>query len=353
MPLFLDSGRSGSQAELHAANCITIGLVNNMPDAALETTERQFTDLIRAATPNVVVLLKLFALPELPRGEIARAALAGRYRDIAELWQTPLDGLIVTGTEPRAKNLAGEPYWDTLSNIVDWAKDHTASTIWSCLAAHAAVLHSDGVERRALPQKQFGVFDCRLAADHPMTEHFPQPLWVPHSRYNDLPEAALVACGYKILTRSNTAGVDAFARQDGSFFLFFQGHPEYEADTLLREYRRDVARFLTGEREHYPPPAFGYFSDDAAAAAEAFRARALRDRRSELIAEFPKSMLEAGLQCPWRAAALGTYEKWCAYLSARKAERRTVAAPSPGVRLRRTWRDWPLGTRTPAGSPAR
>lgn len=353
MSLFLDSGRSGSQAELHAANCITIGLVNNMPDAALETTERQFTDLIRAATPNVVVLLKLFALPELPRGEIARAALAGRYRDIAELWQTPLDGLIVTGTEPRAKNLAGEPYWDTLSNIVDWAKDHTASTIWSCLAAHAAVLHSDGVERRALPQKQFGVFDCRLAADHPMTEHFPQPLWVPHSRYNDLPEAALVACGYKILTRSNTAGVDAFARQDGSFFLFFQGHPEYEADTLLREYRRDVARFLTGEREHYPPPPFGYFSDDAAAAAEAFRARALRDRRSELIAEFPKSMLEAGLQCPWRAAALGTYEKWCAYLSARKAERRTVAAPSPGVRLRRTWRDWPLGTRTPAGSPAR
>ena len=64
MPLFLDSDRSGSRAELNAGNCITIGLVNNMPDAALEATERQFTDLIRAATPNAVVLLKLFALPE-------------------------------------------------------------------------------------------------------------------------------------------------------------------------------------------------------------------------------------------------------------------------------------------------
>ncbi|MGC1278678.1 MAG: homoserine O-succinyltransferase, partial [Xanthobacteraceae bacterium] len=294
MPLFLDSGQSESQAEFKAANCITIGLINNMPDAALEATERQFTDLIRAATPDVVVLLKLFALPGLPRSEAGRAALAGRYRGIAELWQTPLDGLIVTGAEPRAKNLTEEPYWDSLSEIIDWAKDHTGSTIWSCLAAHAAVLHRDGIERRALAQKQCGVFDCRLAADHPMTEHFPQPLWVPHSRYNDLPEAALAACGYKILTRSNAAGVDAFAKQDGSFFLFFQGHPEYEADTLLREYRRDIARFLAGERERYPAVPLGYFNDGAAAVAETFRNRALRERHGELIAEFPKSTLEAG-----------------------------------------------------------
>ncbi len=193
MPLFLDSDRSGSRAELNAGICITIGLINNMPDAALEATERQFTDLIRAATPNAVVLLRLFTLPEMARGEAARNALAGRYRDVAALWDTPLDGLIVTGAEPRAKNLMDEPYWDTLSRLVDWAKDHTASTIWSCLAAHAAVLHCDGIERRALKQKLFGVFDCRLVADHPMTEHFPEPLWVPHSRYNDLPEDALAA----------------------------------------------------------------------------------------------------------------------------------------------------------------
>ena len=353
MPLFLDSGRSRSAIKPSAPNCVAIGLINNMPDAALEATERQFTDLIRAATPNVIVLLKLFAIPEVPRAETARGVLAERYRDIAELWDTPLDGLIVTGTEPRAHNLMDEPYWQTLSKVVDWAKDHTASTIWSCLAAHAAVLHSDGIERRALPEKRFGVFDCRLIADHPMTEHFPEPLWVPHSRYNDLPEQALVSCGYKILARSNAAGVDTFAKQDGSFHLFFQGHPEYEADTLLREYRRDIARFLGGEREHYPAMPIGYFNDEAAAAAEAFRTRALRDRRGEPIAAFPKAALEAGLQCPWRAAALGTYEKWCAYLGARKAERRTAPVPLPGVRLRRTWRDWPLGARQPADSSVR
>lgn len=353
MPLFLDSGRSRLPAEFNAANCVTIGLVNNMPDAAVEATERQFTNLIQASSSAVVVLLKLFAIPELPRADATRRALAGRYHDIAALWDTPLDGLVVTGTEPRAANLRDEPYWETLSKVVDWARDHTASTIWSCLAAHAAVLATDGIERRRLKEKRSGVFDCRLAAAHPMTEHYREPLWVPHSRYNDLPEAALASCGYKILTRSKSAGVDSFARQDGSFFLYFQGHPEYDADSLFREYRRDAARFLAGEREHYPVMPQGYFSDRAAESAQAFQARALHDRRADLIAEFPSTALAAGLECPWRAAALGVYERWTAYLCAGKAQRRMPGVALPKVRLRRTWRDWPLGLRSPAGSPAR
>jgi homoserine O-succinyltransferase/O-acetyltransferase len=346
MPLFLDTGQS--PAELNGANCVTIGLINNMPDAAFEATERQFSDLIREAAPSRIVLLKLFAIREVPRGAEMYGSLAGRYRDVAALWDTPLDGLIVTGTEPRAKNLKDEPYWPTLSTVVDWARDHTASTIWSCLAAHAAVLHADGIQRQALPQKQFGVFDCRLAADHPMTQHFPEPVWVPHSRFNTLPEDALMSAGYKILTRSATAGADAFAKQDGSFFLYFQGHPEYDADTLFREYRRDVGRFLNGERETYPNLPRNYFDDVSTARAESFQERAIADRRSALMTEFPNTGLATGLQNAWRPAALGIYEKWVEFLSARKAERRTASVSIGPTRLRRTWRDWPL----PLGQPA-
>jgi homoserine O-succinyltransferase len=129
MPLFLDTGQSA--AELNAANCVTIGLVNNMPDAAFEATERQFAGLIREAAPSRVVLLKRFVIPELKRGQEMRASFAGKYRDIAELWDTALDGLIVTGTEPRAANMKDEPYWPALSALVDWARENTASTIWS------------------------------------------------------------------------------------------------------------------------------------------------------------------------------------------------------------------------------
>ena len=133
----------------------------------------------------------LFSIPEVPRADTARQDMADRYRDVAELWDARVDGLIVTGTEPRMKNLKDEPYWAALSQVIDWARDHTASTIWSCLAAHAAVLHLDGVERRPLADKLSGVFDCEPAAAHPMTRDAKSGLRVPHSRYNDLPEAAL------------------------------------------------------------------------------------------------------------------------------------------------------------------
>src|SRR5580704_11604683 len=307
MPLFLDAGRLGPAVELNASNCITVGLVNNMPDAALEATERQFTDLIRVAAPKAVVLLKLFAIAELPRGENARADIAERYRDISELWDTPLDGLIVTGTEPRLGNLRGEPYWDTLTKLVDWARDHTSSTIWSCLAAHAAVLHRDGIERRALKQKRCGVFDFRLTGTHPMTEHFPDPLWVPHSRYNDLPERALTASGYKILSRSKSVGVDTFAKQDGSFFLFFQGHPEYDADTLLREYRRDVGRYLNQDATTYPSMPRSYFDSSTEGTLTALRDKAMSCQSEELFASVCTALDTATVKNAWHPTMARIY----------------------------------------------
>jgi homoserine O-succinyltransferase len=336
MPLLLETTHATSADAVHAANCVTVGLINNMPDAALEATERQFVDLIRAGAANTVVRLLLFAIPEVPRGEAARRDMAGRYHPLAALWDSRLDGLIVTGTEPRSDDLKDEPYWGAMSEVIDWARHNTASTIWSCLAAHAAVLQSDGIERHAFKQKLSGLFECRLVAPHPMLRGAPLPLTLPHSRCNDLPEAALKACGYRILTRSAEAGVDMFARHEQSLHLFLQGHPEYEPDTLLREYRRDIGRYLRGERKHYPAAPQGYFDRDAAVLADAFRKRALADRRGDLIRAFPKRTLETGIAASWRAAAIAIYENWLDYLKGRKAERR-----SPNLPRRRAWRDWP------------
>jgi hypothetical protein len=66
MPLLLDTARSPSTVDLRGRNCLTVGLVNNMPDAACEATERQFLDLLRAATGNVIVRLKLCAIADVP-----------------------------------------------------------------------------------------------------------------------------------------------------------------------------------------------------------------------------------------------------------------------------------------------
>ena len=202
MPLLLDTARFGSPSELLGSNCLTIGFVNNMPDTAVGATERQFIDLVRAASADAVVRLKLFAISEVPRSELVQSEFIERYRDISELWDTRLDGLIVTGTEPRAAALADEPYWPELAKLVAWAQENTISTIWSCLAAHAAVLQADGIERRRLDDKLFGVFDHDVVAEHPLLNGLPSRLSVPHSRYHDLPEAALTSCGYRVLTSS-------------------------------------------------------------------------------------------------------------------------------------------------------
>jgi homoserine O-succinyltransferase len=152
-------------------------------------------------------------------------------------------------------------------------------------------------------------------------------LRVPHSRLNDLPEPALRACGYRVLSRSATAGVDAFVKEDdgSSLFVFFQGHPEYEADSLLREYRRDVGRFLRGERATYPAPPQDYFNSTATFLANDFRLRAMGERRGDLIGDFPMEPLAAVVENTWRNAAVGLYRNWINYLKMRERDRKSLA----------------------------
>ena len=227
----------------------------------------------------------------------------------------------LTGTEPRAPNLEDEPYWGSLTTVLDWAERNTHSTVWSCLAAHAAVLHLDGIGRRMLSDKRFGIFECARVSDHELTAGAPSRLKMPHSRWNDIPEDALTSCGYRVLTRSNDAGIDAFVKQGKSLFVFFQGHPEYEANTLLLEYRRDIRRFLRRERETYPPMPQGYFDDDTVDALTAVRERALSDRREELFEEFPTALAAEKLTNTWRPAATRVYRNWLLYMCAQKSRR--------------------------------
>lgn len=337
MPLLLDHIRLRSNVGRAAsgAHALEIGLVNNMPDAAIETTERQFVQLLDSASGPIVVHLKLFCIPEVPRADLVRHRLAGRYADIDELWDDHLDGLIVTGTEPRLSNLKLEPYWATLTKVIDWADENSTSSIWSCLAAHAAVLHIDGIERRPLADKRFGIFDCAHALHHPLLKGSRSPLRIPHSRWNDLRESDVASCGYNVLTRSDAAGLDMFVKMRRSLFVLFQGHPEYETSTLLREYRRDVSRFLRAEREDYPAIPDGYVQRYAASLLTAFREQALVHRREALLASFPMPSLEAALANTWRSSAVTIYANWLSYLAAQKAVRQTAMAglrTAPGAR---------------------
>jgi len=314
------SGKSQVEFRESDANCIDIGLVNNMPSAALEATERQFRARLDAAADGTLVRLTVHALPDVPRTEVGQRHVSRFYSDIADLWNSHLDGLIVTGTEPRAPNLRDEPYWQSLARLLEWAEHHTRSSIWSCLAAHAALLHIDGIARRRLGDKCFGVFECAKVLDHPLTANVPAPTNMPHSRWNEVPEDAMTACGYRVLTKSKDAGVDTFVKERKSLFVFFQGHPEYDQNTLLLEYRRDVGRFLGGVSEAYPSMPRGYFDEETADALAALRRRALSERREELLGELPTESIASRVRNSWSATAVCIYRNWLQYLCAQKAQ---------------------------------
>jgi homoserine O-succinyltransferase/O-acetyltransferase len=297
----------------HADVDLRIGLVNNMPDAALQATERQFMRLLRQAAGNIRIDLHCFSLPSVKRSQTAQWRIEKQYTDIAELGRLQLDGLIVTGAEPVAATLPDELFWQELTDMVDWARTNTRSTIWSCLAAHVAVLHLDGIERQRLDSKCSGIYDCAKVTDNWLTADVPSPLKISHSRLNELRAGDLTARGYQMLTMSPEAGVDIFAKRLGSQFVFFQGHPEYDALSLEREYLRDISRFLAGQRDTYPAVPVGYFDAETEQRLASFEQRARLERRPGLSTELPERTLRQDVATGAAAAAM--FRNWLRYLS--------------------------------------
>jgi homoserine O-succinyltransferase/O-acetyltransferase len=300
---------------------LEVGLLNNMPDSALAATERQYVRLFEAAGSERLVRLHFFSLPTVTRSAETKARLDAVYHEIAKLKQTKLDGLIVTGAEPKTELLQQEPYWPELSEIIDWAKDNTTSTIWSCLAAHAAVLYLDGIARRRLPVKCSGVFASTKATNDALTDRLRWPLRIFHSRLNDLAESDLVASNYRVLTRAPGAGVDIFVKRYKSLFVFFQGHPEYDPLSLRGEYLRDVGRFLSGTQETYPAAPAGYFDPETSAVLDELHLRALRKPDPAMVGECRAILERSTVTTDRRGAATTIFRNWFTYLAENKVGR--------------------------------
>lgn len=302
---------------------LVIGLLNNMPDAALRSTERQFQNLLSAASTGISVRLVLCRMPSVPRSEWADAYLQRSYVDIDSVLDSKIDGLIVTGREPLKADLREEPYWNSFVRILEWSRDHTSSAIWSCLAAHAAVLHMDGIQRERSVRKHCGVFNCSRTSDHHLMSRLPENFRMPHSRWNGLPKDELAHCGYEVLSHAGDAGVDCFLRHEAgeSLFLFFQGHPEYQPDTLLLEYRRDVLRYLRGEAASWPDTPHGMLAPKDQSALLEIRSEANALPEEETLARLMELFSTATIGNRWEATATTIYRNWLEYLAVQKAYR--------------------------------
>jgi homoserine O-succinyltransferase len=304
---------------------LDIAVINNMPDAALRRTEQQFVDLIDSAAESLPVRVRMHALPAVKRGEAARQHIAATYLAIDTLWRNPPDAIVVTGTEPRERNLADEPYWGAMTSLIDWADAKGIPALFSCLAAHAAVLHTDAVARLPLEQKCFGVFEHDVAPAHDLTNGVGPGMSLPHTRWNQVSRAALADAGYQVLSESPAAGVGFFARERRSLWLYCQGHPEYDGANLAREYRRDVQRYLRGERATYPALPENYFGHEDTALLNAFRARALAERDVSIMDTFPTDLRAGPTWDTWRPASIRICANWLNYVAQTMSAGRTRA----------------------------
>jgi len=314
---------SGGTSTLSAGRIesVRIGLVNNMPDSAVERTQRHFIDLLQSSADGLRVEVMLYSLPAIPRAAAAREHIASTYEPIDALWDDGLAAIVVTGTEPSERNLKDEVFWGSLAGLIDAIDASGIPAMFSCLAAHAAVLQVDGVPRSALADKCFGVFEDDVAVEHKLMEGVGARMWLPHTRWNEVSEAELVKAGYQILSRSDAAGVSFFAKERRGLWLLCQGHPEYDGANLLREYRRDVSRFLSRKRATYPELPRSYFGEPEAQLLCAFKDAAVAQGDATFMQAFPRILPGSPTWDAWRVGATSVFGNWLKYVSAAKASR--------------------------------
>lgn len=83
---------------------------------------------------------------------------------------------------------------------------------------------------------------------------------VPHSRFNEIGRDQFEAAGLQVLVEGDVAGVHLGRSEDLFRFVYFQGHPEYDTISLLKEYKREVKLYAQGLRADYPPFPDNYFT---------------------------------------------------------------------------------------------
>ncbi len=151
------------------------------------------------------------------------------------------DGLVITGAPVEMLEFEEVEYWNELCEIMEWSTTHVHSTFHICWGAQAGLYYHFGVKKKTLDKKMFGVFPHIADYKRSMLfRGFDDVFMVPHSRHTTIDREDLENIpGLKILASSPEAGVFALSTKKGRQ-IFITGHPEYDAETLGREYWRDV-----------------------------------------------------------------------------------------------------------------
>ncbi len=221
---------------------LRIGLLNLMPKK--EETEVRIFAMI-GDTPLQVTPILIRTATYAPKN-VDKSHLDTFYVTFDEAKREGLDGLIVTGAPIEHLEFEDVAYWHEIVQIMDWADEHITSSLYLCWAAQAKLYHSYGLQKVALEQKMFGVYNhYPTAQDDVLLKDIDDEYWVPHARHTEVLESDILKhSDLQILSKSAEAGLHLVANTTRSQVFQF-GHPEYDADDLKAEYERDKTKGIS------------------------------------------------------------------------------------------------------------
>ncbi len=289
-----------------------IGLLNMMPDAALEATERQFLRLLGACNQIVQFHVHLFTIEGLPRSPKAQAHIDKYYEPFAQIKRDGLDALIISGANVVGTKLDQEDFWQPLTEVFSWATQNVTSVLCSCLATHALIQYTYGIKRTPIGKKRWGVYSHKtFNRTHPLVAEINTRFDVPHSRFNEIFQSDMEQHGLKVLVASKEAGVHLAVSPDGFRTVFFQGHPEYDDISLLKEYKREVLRYYHGELKTYPPFPENYFIPAVKNILSDYEEQVKQAKQyNGKLGEFPEHLVLEHLDNTWRDTAKAVFNNW-------------------------------------------
>ena len=240
-----------TRAETQHIRPLEIVLLNLMPTKII--TETQLSRML-GNTP-LQVHLELMMLSTHKAKNTPEEHLLAFYKTFDELKDRKFDGMVITGAPVENMPFEKVNYWQELTQIMEWSKDHVHSTFHICWGAQAGLYYHYGIQKYPLSEKMFGVF--KHTADYKraiLLRGFDDEFWAPHSRHTTIRREDIEATpGLKILASSEEAGVYIVMNKEGRQ-IFVTGHSEYDPDTLEREYLRDKYQGLPIQvpKNYYP-----------------------------------------------------------------------------------------------------
>ena len=162
------------------------------------------------------------------------------YRDFEKMSEDKFDCMIITGAPVEQMDFEDVNYWDEISTIFDWARNHVTSTLYICWAAQAGLYYHYGIPKYPLEKKMFGVFRQHTLCPHlPIFRGFDDVFYMPHSRHTEVRKEDILANPeLTLIADSPENGVSMVMARGGREF-FITGHMEYASNTLDNEYKRD------------------------------------------------------------------------------------------------------------------